>query len=202
MTSNEMTAEKVEFTACGPRARLSRQGVLDLLLLFLFGLALALFAKWGLRAAGHPGVTTASAEACWTGAAVAGAIVVFVFARILRRGENWALYLGATLVASLLTPLVSFAGSPAARIVAALILLAPAALVILAFVRMVRQADELQRHILHRALAFAFTVGVSASLAWAALETAGLPRLSAFAWCGALVISLAVGIAFSARRYQ
>ena len=202
MTTNEMTAEKVEFTVCGPHARLSRRGLLDLILLFVFGLALALFAKWGLRAAGRPGADAASAEACWTGAAVAGGIVAFLFARILHRGENWALYLGATLVASLLTPLSSFAGSPAARIGAALILLAPASLVIVAFVRMVRQADELQRHILHRALAFAFTVGVCASVAWAAFESAGLPRLSAFAWCGLLVISFAVGIAIAARDYK
>jgi hypothetical protein len=198
MMTNEMRVEKLEFTACGPRARLSRRGVLDLVLLFAATLALALFAKWGLRG-GRFGVAPLS---WWTGAGVAGAVVTALFVRIFRRGEDWALYLGATLVASLLTSLSNFAGASPAGTAMALLPLAPAALVILAFVRMVRRADELQRHILHRALAFAFTVGVGASMAWGILEAAGLPRLPAVAWCSMLVIAFALGIAIFARRYQ
>jgi hypothetical protein len=197
MTNQEIAAERVEFTACGPHARLSRRGLRDLILLFVCSLALALFAKWALRG-GRFGFSPA---AWWFGAAVAAALVAVLFAAILRRGENWALYLGATLVASLLTSLMSFVGPTPAGILVAVLPLAPAALVIVAFVRMVRQADELQRHILHRALAFAFTVGVCASMGWGILETAGLPRLGAVAWCGILVISFALGIALFSRRY-
>jgi hypothetical protein len=198
MMTNEMHVEKLEVTACGPRARLSRRGFLDLVFLFVGALALSLFAKWGLRG-GRFGVPPA---AWWAGAGVAAAIVTALFVRIFRRGENWALYLGATLVASMLTSLSGFAGASPAGTALALLPLAPAALVILAFVRMVRQADELQRHILHRALAFAFTVGVCASMAWGILEAVGLPRLPAVAWCSLLVISFATGIAIFARRYE
>jgi len=198
MMTNEMHIEKLEVTACGPRARLSRRGLLDLVFLFVGALALALFAKWGLLG-GRFGVAPA---AWWAGAGVAAAIVTALFVRILRRGEDWALYLGATLVASMLTSLSGFAGASPAGTALALLPLAPAALVIVAFVRMVRKADELQLHILHRALAFAFTVGVCAAMGWGILEAAGLPRLPAVAWCSLLVIAFATGIAIFARRYQ
>jgi hypothetical protein len=197
MMTNENAAEKLEFTACGPRARLSRAGLRDLVLLFVGALALALFTKWGFRDVGHPG---SSSTVWWSGAVAAAGLVTYLFARIFRRGENWALYLGATLVASMLAPLGSLGST--AGIAMALLSLPPVALVILAFVRMMREADELQRHILHRALAFAFTVGVSASMAWGVLEAAGLPRLPAVAWCALLVISWAVGLALFSRRYQ
>lgn len=199
MLNQESRVERVEFTACGPHARLSRQGLLDLVLLFVGALALALFTKWGLLDLGRFGLPAA---AWWTAAAAAAVVVTGLFVRIFRRGENWALYLGATLVASMLTSLIGFAGSSAAGVAVALLPLAPAVLVILAFVRMVRQADELQRHILHRALAFAFTVAVSASMAWGVLEAAGLPRLRAVVWCALLVISFAVGLGIFSRRYE
>ena len=48
MMTNEMHIEKLEVTACGPRARLSRRGLLDLVFLFVGALALALFAKNGI----------------------------------------------------------------------------------------------------------------------------------------------------------
>src|SRR5262249_39890288 len=104
MMTNEIRAEKLEFTACGPHARLSRRGLRDLFLLFFCSLALALFAKWAFRG-GRFGVPPA---AWWIGAAVAAVLAAALLVGILRRGENWALYLGATLVASLLTSLVSF----------------------------------------------------------------------------------------------
>src|SRR5262249_4964937 len=110
MTNHETTAEKLEFTGCGPHARLSRRGVLDLVFLFAGALALALFAKWGLRG-GRLGVP---AGTWWIAAAAAAALVIVLFVGIFRRGENWALYLGATLVASMLTSLEGFADSSAA----------------------------------------------------------------------------------------
>jgi hypothetical protein len=197
MMTNEKTTEQLEFTACGPRARLSREGLRDLILLFLGSLALALFIKWGFRDAGRPG----SASTLWgSGAVAAAGLVAYLFARIFRRDENWTLYLGATLVASMLAPMGGLGST--LGLVMAILSLPAIGLVIVAYVRMTRHADELQRHILHRALAFAVTVGVSASLAWSVLEAAGLPRLPAIAWCGLLVISWAAGLAVFSRGYR
>jgi hypothetical protein len=90
----------------------------------------------------------------------------------------------------------------AAEIALGLLPLAPAALIVWAFFRMLRQADELQRRILHQALAFAFAVTFSAAFAWAFLEGLGLPRVPAVAWCSLLVISWALGLAIFSKRYE
>jgi hypothetical protein len=90
----------------------------------------------------------------------------------------------------------------APALIAALLPLAPAALFAWSTVRLARQADELQRRIAQEALAFGFVVSLFTALTGAALESAGLPRLS-WAWMAAvLVLACGAGFLLANRRYR
>ncbi len=194
--------QKIEFNACGPSARLSSAAILDLVLVYLAAIGFRILAPRAL-ASGNSGAWPVPALPLWLAAAALLAALAFLFARIIRRDENWTLYLASALAAAMLfrwkeTP----ERAAAADIVLALLPLAPAALVVWAFFRMLRQADELQRRILHQALAFAFAVTFSAAVVWAFLEGIGLPRARAFVWCSLLVMSWALGLAIFSKRYE
>jgi hypothetical protein len=192
--------EKIEFTAvCGPTSRLSKAGLLDLTVLYLGSLGLRLLIKRALASAdaagpGLPGLAL--------GAVVAAGFILFALARILKRRDDWALYLGGAIVFLMLAAGDRPGRDTALEVPLAVLPLLPAALVVVAFLRMLRHADELQRRILNEALAFAFAVGFIASFAYAFLEGVGFPRAHAFWFCSLLAISWAVGIAIFSRRYR
>jgi predicted permease len=196
----EALMQKIEFNACGPYARLSKAAIADLIAIYFAALAFRVLARHALKEAA--GIWSTPALPFTLGAAAALAAVGFLFARILRRQEHWTLYLGAVFATAMLYGWEGAAprGS-AADVALALLPLLPAGLVVWAFFRMVGQADEMQRQILLRALAFAFTVTFAASFAWAFLEGIGLPRAKAITWCALLVISWAIGIGIYSRRY-
>ena len=196
--------QKIEFNRCGPgpAARLSRTAILDLVFVYFAALGLRLSARRAL-VFGNDGAWPIPALPLWIAAGACLALLLFLFARILRRDENWTLYLaGALATAMLANWQLASEHAGVAEIALALLALLPAALVVWAFIRMLRQADELQRRILLQALAFAFTVTFSAAFIWAVLEGIGLPRAPAIAWCSVLVISWAVGLGIFSRRYE
>jgi hypothetical protein len=192
--------QKIEFNACGPYARLSKVAITDLVAIYFAALAFRVLTRHAMKGADEAWTTPALLFTL--GAAVSLAAVVFLFARILRRREPWTLYLAAVFATAMLYGWEGVAprGS-AADIALALLPLLPAALVVWAFFRMMRQADEMQRQILLRALAFAFTATFAASFVWAFLEGIGLPRAKAIVWCSLLVVSWAVGIWIFSRQY-
>ena len=77
----------------------------------------------------------------------------------------------------------------------------PGAAALLAFVRHLRDLDELQRRIQFEALGIAFAVTVLVTLTYGFAENAGLPRLSAI-WVTPLMIAgWGLSQPFVARRY-
>jgi hypothetical protein len=198
----EAYMQKIEFNACGPYARLSKTAIADLAAIYIAALAFRILARHAL-AAHAAGTWPAPALPLALGATAALAALAFFFARILRRQEHWTLYLGGALAVAMLYGLEEAVDrGSVADVALALLPLLPAGLVVWAFFRMLRQADELQRRILSQALAFAFTVTFAASFTWAFLEGLGLPRARAILWCALLVISWAIGIGIFSRRYD
>ena len=176
--------------------------LLDLLALGVFGALLRLAASaamraWAIRA--HPG-------AAWglTLASLALALfLVWQLLRIWRRRDSWVLYLGAALLFVLLYK----AGNNRPEIAPielplAILMLLPAGLLVWAFVRQVRQADELERRILFQALALAFVVEFAAAIGYAFLEGLDAPRPPSIMWAALLVMSWAVGLGIFSRRYE
>jgi hypothetical protein len=201
-SEQEAAMQKIKFSACGPAARLSRGAILDLALVYLAALGLRVFARRAI-AFGNEGAWPIPALPLWIATGACLALLVFLFARILRRDENWTLYLAGALAAAMLANWqLASEHAGIAEIALALLPLLPAALVVRALVRMLRQADELQRRVLHQGLAFAFAVTFSAAFVWAVLEGIGLPRAPAVAWCAVLVISWAVGLGIFSKRYE
>ena len=209
MTPTESTVAPVqpsrfEFTACGPTAKLSPQAVRDVTLLYLATVAIPLLVKLWTRAQTRPGLDSWTGHLLLTGAFVAAGLVALLFWRLVRRGDYWALFLGGG-VAFLSffrfdkTPLG--AGTVLEKPLI-LIPLVPAALSIWAFLKMVRNTDELQRRILYQALTVGFGVTFAATLAYSVLEDLGLPHVSAVWWWATLALSWVVGLAISSRRYR
>lgn len=209
MTPTESTVAPVqpsrfEFTACGPTAKLSPQAVRDVTLLYLGTVAIPLLVKLWTRAQTRPGLDSWTGPLLLTGALVAAGLVALLFWRLARRGDYWALFLGGG-VAFLSffrfdkTPLA--AGTVLEKPLI-LIPLVPAGLAIWAFLKMVRNTDELQRRILYQALTVGFGVTFAATLAYSVLEDLGLPHVSAVWWWGTLALSWVVGLAIASRRYR
>jgi hypothetical protein len=209
MTPTESTVAPVqpsrfEFTACGPTAKLSPQAVRDVTLLYLGTVAIPLLVKLWTRAQTRPGLEPWTGSLLLAGALVAAGVVALLFWRLARRGDYWALFLGGG-VAFLSffrfdkTPLA--AGTVLEKPLI-LIPLVPAALSIWAFLKMVRNTDELQRRILYQALTVGFGVTFAATLAYSVLEDLGLPHVSAVWWWATLALSWIVGLAISSRRYR
>ncbi|HEY4230804.1 MAG TPA: hypothetical protein VGO79_11570 [Thermoanaerobaculia bacterium] len=138
------------------------------------------------------------------GASLALAILLLWELRVLWRSrESWALYLGAALLFILLYKIGNNRPELApVELPLAIFLLLPAALLVWAFLRQVRRADELERRILFQALAFAFVVEFTVAIAYALLEGMDVPRPPSILWASLLVMSWAVGLGIFQRRYQ
>src|SRR6476661_7823635 len=175
-------ADRFEFTACGPTAKLSQQALRDVSLLYMGVVAIPLLVKLWTRAQTRPGLEP------WTGS--------LLLWRLARRGDYWALFLGGGVA------FLSFFRFDKAPLAAGtflekpliLIPLVPAALTIWAFLKMVLNTDELQRRILYQALTVGFGVTFAATLVYSVLEDLGLPHVSAVWWWGTLALSWVVGL--------
>ena len=197
-------ADRFEFTACGPTAKLSQQALRDVSLLYMGVVAIPLLVKLWTRAQTRPGLEPWTGSLLLTGALVAAGLVALLFWRLARRGDYWALFLGGGVA------FLSFFRFDKAPLAAGtflekpliLIPLVPAALTIWAFLKMVRNTDELQRRILYQALTVGFGVTFAATLVYSVLEDLGLPHVSAVWWWGTLALSWVVGLAISSRRYR
>ena len=200
MTTGDVAApvapkKKFEFTACGPSARLSREALQEILLIYGAAIGIRILVKVWSRFEN---------PLFLAGAMLAAAAAVFLFARMIRRRDYWPVFIaGAVAFASFFrfdkTPLA--AGTALERPLVLLPIL-PAAVATWAFFAMLRDADELERRINYQALALAFTITFGACLAYSLLEDLGLPRVSAIWWWFVLAISWVVGLAVYARRYQ
>jgi hypothetical protein len=137
------------------------------------------------------------------GAAIAAAVVLGAFLALLRRPEEWMLYLGAAFLLVLLQKSVRYRPEiAAAELPLALFAFIPAALLLVHFVRRLRGADELERRILGEALAIAFAIEFAATVLYGLGEgTVGLPRTSAIWWSALLVAGWSAGLAIARARY-
>ena len=107
--------------------------------------------------------------------AIAAVLIGHAFLRLLRRREEWPLYLGGALLFILLFKAVKYRPELSSiELPLALFSLVPATILFAAFVRKVRRADELERRILGQALGIAFAVEFAAAILYAR------PRHSAF----------------------
>jgi Na+/proline symporter len=216
MTQTEFTASgngdagsparpgRIEFTACGPTAKLSRQTVLDVMLVYAGSIAVRLFLKVWARAQARPGLEPWTGPLLLAGALVAAGLVALLFRRMVRRGDYWGMFLGGGVAFVSFfrfdkTPLAAGTSLEKALV---LIPLLPAAFTIWSFVAMVRNTDELQRRILYQALSVGFVVTFVATLAYSVLEDLGLPHVSAVWWWATLALSWITGLAIFSRRYQ
>src|SRR6476619_7105550 len=177
-------ADRFEFTACGPTAKLSQQALRDVSLLYMGVVAIPLLVKLWTRAQTRAGLEPWTGSLLLTGALVAAGLVALLFWRLARRGDYWALFLGGGVA------FLSFFRFEKPLI---LIPLVPAALTIWAFLKMVLNTDELQRRILYQALTVGFGVTFAATLVYSVLEDLGLPHVSAVWWWGTLALSWVVG---------
>ena len=209
MTPTESTVAPVhpsrfEFTACGPTAKLSPQAVRDVTLLYLATVAIPLLVKLWTRAQTRPGLEPWTGSLLLTGALVAAGLVAFLFWRLARRGDYWALFLagGVAFLSFFRFDKTPLAAGTVLEKPLILIPLVPAGLAIWAFLKMVRNTDELQRRILYQALTVGFGVTFAATLAYSVLEDLGLPHVSAVWWWATLALSWVVGLAIASRRYR
>ena len=195
---------QIEFTACGPTTPLSREAVLDVMLVFAGSIAVRLFLKVWARAQARPGLEPGTGTLLLGGALVAAGLVALLFRRMLRRGDFWAMFLGGgvAFVSFFRSDQVPLAAGTLLEKPLVLIPLVPAAIATWAFVKMVRNTDELQRRILYQALSVGFVVTFVATLAYSVLEDLGLPHVSAVWWWGTLVLSWIAGLTISSRRYE
>jgi hypothetical protein len=179
----------------------ARTGLLDLLLLALAGAALRLSLSAALRP--HAAFPSAAAWGFAAASALAALAVLWQFFRIWRRREDWTLSLAAGLLFIVFYKVVNNRPEISAlELPLAVLLLAPAALLIWAFVRSIRRADELQRKILFEALALAFVVQFATAIVYAFLEGLDVRRPPSILWASLLVISWSVGLAIASRRYE
>ncbi|HZI66185.1 MAG TPA: hypothetical protein VFF17_06440 [Thermoanaerobaculia bacterium] len=197
-------AGQIEFTACGPRGTLTREGLQTSLFVYGGAIAVRLLVKVWARLQARPDVAPTTGPLLLAGAVLAAGFVAFLFWQLFRRKDYWAAFFaGALAFASFFrfdaAPLA--AGTPLEKPLILLPLL-PAGIAIAAFLAMVRSADELQQRILYQALAFGFVVTFVATLVFAVLEDLGFPHVSAVWWWITLVVSWGVGLAASARRYR
>lgn len=131
-------------------------------------------------------------------------VLLWQLLRIWRRRDSWVLYLGAALLFILFyktggnRPELAPLEPPLA-----ILLLMPAGLLVWAFLRQIRRADELERRILFEALAFAFVVQFAVAIAYASLEgLVDVGRPPSILWAFLLVLSWAVGLGIFSRRYE
>jgi hypothetical protein len=195
---------RFEFTACGPSAKISREALQEVVLIYCAALLLRLDAKIWSRLETKGELTPTGNLLFAAGGVLLVAFATFLFRRMMRRHDYWPVFLAGTIV---FASFFRFDKAPLAAGTALekpLILLPilPAALASWAFLAMIREADELERRINYQALAFAFVVTFSACLAWSLLEDLGLPQISSFYWWLLLAISWGVGLTLSSRKYR
>lgn len=78
----------------------------------------------------------------------------------------------------------------------------PSAFALLAFMRMFRGLDELERRIQLEAVAFSFLATCLITLTWAFQQNAGLPRFDVSFVAPLLILLWGLGLAIAKRRYQ
>ena len=193
----------IEVGVCGPvGAKLSRESVRDTLMTFAGGVGFLFSFSRFWRVEGEAAGSTLSLLFA-LGAGASLGVMAWGFARLVRRKDNWAIAQVGPLAFVLLLDLQEKvpAGSPW-RIVAALLPLAPAAILIRSYVHMIRRADELQRRIVYEALAFAYVITLSIVAVGALLERAGTPKMSWLWIAGVLIFSWSIGLLAASRRYR
>ena len=209
MTTGDLAAEtppkkRFEFTACGPSAKLSREALQELALIYAAAIGLRLLAKVWSRLETKGQVTSTGNLLFAAGGVLLILVAAVFFRRMIRRRDYWPVFLAGVLA------FASFFRFDKAPVAAGTVLekpvillpLLPAALATWAFLAMIREADELERRINYQALAFAFVVTFAASLAYALLEDLGLPRVSSFWWWLVLAISWGIGLTINSRKYR
>ncbi len=180
----------------------AKLSLLHLLLLGATGVLLRVLLSAAMRARAVP---TRSAALWGLGFAslVLALLLFWQLLRIWRRRDSWTLYLGAALLLILFYTAGKYRPELAAiELPLAILLLLPARLLVWAFLRQIRQADELERRILFQALAFAFVVEFTVAIAYAFLEDLDVPRPPSILWALLLVMSWAVGLGVASRRYE
>jgi hypothetical protein len=195
---------RFEFTACGPSAKLSREALQEIFLIYAATLTFRIAAKVWSRLDAKGQLASTGHLLFAAGGVLLISLAAFFFRRMIRRRDYWPVFLAGVLAfASFFRfdrePLAagSFLEKPLV-----LLPILPAALASWAFLAMIREADELERRINYQALAFAFVVTFSASLAWSMLEDLGLPRISSFYWWLVLAISWGIGLTIYSREYR
>jgi hypothetical protein len=196
--------KRFEFTACGPSAKLSREAIQEVVLVYAAALVFRIAVKVWSRLETTGRLTPATHLLFAAGGALMIALAVFAFRRMIRRRDYWPVFLAGALA---FAAFFRFDKGPIAAgtlLEKPLVLLPilPAAVATWAFLAMVREADELERRINYQALGFAFTVTFAACLLYALLEDLGLPRVSSFWWWLVLAISWGVGLTIYSRKYR
>jgi len=209
MTTGDIAAEtpprkRFEFTACGPSAKLSREAIQEIAMVYAAAIGLRIAAKVWSRLETTGRLTPTANLLFAVGGALLISLAVLFFRRMIRRRDYWPVFLAGVLA---FAAFFRFDKEPTAAgtvLEKPLVLLPilPAAVATWAFLAMVREADELERRINYQALSFAFVVTFAASLAWALLEDLGLPRISSFYWWLVLAISWGVGLTIHSRKYR
>jgi hypothetical protein len=209
MTTGDIAAptapkKRFEFIACGPAAKLSREALPEVALIYAAALVFRIAAKVWSRLETKGELASTGRLLFAAGGVLLISLAAFFFRRMIRRRDYWPVFLAGVLAFGSFfrfdrEPLAagSFLEKPLV-----LLPILPAALATWAFLSMIREADELERRVNYQALAFAFVVTFSASLAWSMLEDLGLPRISSFYWWLVLAISWGIGLTIYSRKYR
>ena len=88
------------------------------------------------------------------------------------------------------------------RVPLALLPVIPAIFGVIAYMRFVRQMDELQRRIQFEGIAFSFGVAGILTFSYGFLENIGFPHISLMWIFPFMIVLWGIGLAIAARRYQ
>jgi hypothetical protein len=196
--------KRFEFTTCGPTAKISREAIQEISLIYAAAIAIRLLVKiWSrLETAGR--LTPGSNLLFLAGGTLAAAAAIFFFSKMIRRRDYWPVFIAGALAFAAFFRFDKVPLGPGTALEKPMVFLPilPAAIATWAFFAMLRDADELERRINYQALGLAFTITFAACLAYSLLEDLGLPPISSFWWWFILAISWGVGLTVYSRRYQ